>query len=87
MHNNGFRGLRNFADPAPFRGLFRRMIRGAPAGTIIMCHPGHVDSVLRARDSVVERREDEYCYLASEEFPADLAAAGLHLARLKQATS
>jgi predicted glycoside hydrolase/deacetylase ChbG (UPF0249 family) len=87
MHNNGFRGLRNFADPAPFRGLFRRMIRGAPAGTIIMCHPGHADSVLRARDSVVESREEEYCYLASEEFSADLAAAGLHLARLKQATT
>jgi chitin disaccharide deacetylase len=61
------------------------MAADAPAGTIVMCHPGQVDEVLKVRDGVIEAREEEYRYLASEEFPADLAAAGLRLARFKDA--
>lgn len=83
--NNGFRGARSFAEPGPFRALFRRMIAQAPAGCLIMCHPGLVDPALRARDPVTESREAEYRYLASEEFSADLASAGLRLARMKEA--
>ncbi len=83
--NRGFRGVRSFTEPRPFRALFRRMVEGAPAATIVMCHPGHVDPSLEARDWVTASREEEYRYLASEELPADLAAAGLHLARLKDA--
>jgi len=84
-HNHGFRGVRSFVEPEPFRALFQRMVAGAPAGTIVMCHPGQVDEALKVRDGVIETREEEYRYLASEEFPADLAATGLRLARFKDA--
>ena len=83
--NRGFRGVRSFTEPGPFRDLFRRMVAGAPAGTVVMCHPGHADDALRARDAVVESREAEYRYLGGDDFPGDLAAAGLCLARLKDA--
>jgi hypothetical protein len=84
-HNRGFRGARSFAEPGPFQALFRRMIAQAPAGCLIMCHPGLADAALSARDPVSKSREAEYSYLSSEEFPADLAAANLRLARLKDA--
>ncbi|HEX3063963.1 MAG TPA: ChbG/HpnK family deacetylase [Dongiaceae bacterium] len=83
--NSGFRGGRSFAEREPFRALFQRMIDGAPAGTIVMCHPGLVDAALVGRDPVTAAREDEYRYFQSEEFPADLAAANLRLCRLKDA--
>lgn len=83
--NSSFRGARSFAESEPFRSLFRRMIEGAPAGTIVMCHPGVVDEALASRDPVTTTREGEYSYLLSEDFPADLAAAHLRLARLRNA--
>jgi predicted glycoside hydrolase/deacetylase ChbG (UPF0249 family) len=79
--NRGFRGVRSFTERQPFRALFRRFINGAPAGTLVMCHPGLVDAVLETRDPLTLPREAEYNYLASAEFSADLAAAGLRLAR------
>jgi predicted glycoside hydrolase/deacetylase ChbG (UPF0249 family) len=84
-HNNGFRGARSFTEPGPFGALFRRMIERAKAGCLIMCHPGLVDAALASRDPVTQSREGEYRYLLSEEFPADLAAAKLRLARLNDA--
>ena len=84
-HNSGFRGVRSFAESGSFRTLFARMIAGAPAGCLIMCHPGLVDATLIGRDPVTDSREDEYRYLMSEDFPADLAAAKLRLARLTDA--
>ncbi len=84
-HNNGFRGARSFAETAPYGDLFRRMITGARAGCLIMCHPGLVDDALASRDRVTTSREDEYRYLLSDAFPADLAAANLRLSRLKDA--
>jgi predicted glycoside hydrolase/deacetylase ChbG (UPF0249 family) len=83
--NSGFRGARSFAERESFRSLFRRMVEGSPAGTIVMCHPGLVDEALAGRDPVTTAREAEYAYLISAEFPGDLAAAHLRLARLKDA--
>lgn len=34
----------------------------------LMCHPGYVDDVLRARSTMLERREREMAYLLSAEF-------------------
>ncbi len=83
--NSSFRGARSFAESESFRPLFRRMIEGAPPGTIVMCHPGLVDEALARRDPVTTAREDEYAYFLSDDFPADLAAAHLRLARLQDA--
>lgn len=76
-----FRGMRNFAEARPYRALFRRYLRGIESGALIMCHPGHGDGVLAARDTVVAQREEEYAYLASEDFVADLATHNVRLAR------
>jgi predicted glycoside hydrolase/deacetylase ChbG (UPF0249 family) len=81
--NSGFRGARSFAEPGAFDALFRRMIADAPAGCLIMCHPGLADATLAARDPVTRSREAEYRYLAGDSFPTDLAAAGLRLTQLK----
>jgi chitin disaccharide deacetylase len=83
--NTGFRGVRTFKEQAPFRELFRAMIGGASNGTIVMCHPGHVDETLKSRDSIHRQREEEFAYLSSDDFPRDLEAAGLQLARLDDA--
>ena len=81
--NRGFRGARSFAEPGPFRELFRRMVAGVAPGTLVMCHPGLVDAELEARDSLTRPREEEYRYFAGSDFPADLAAAELKLVRLR----
>jgi hypothetical protein len=80
--NTGFRGVRNFREQTPFGQLFRAIISGATNGTIVMCHPGHVDQTLIWRDPIHRQREEEFAYLASEDLLRDLAAAGLQLARL-----
>jgi predicted glycoside hydrolase/deacetylase ChbG (UPF0249 family) len=80
--NLGFRGVRSFNERAPFRDLFRAMIAGAANGSIVMCHPGHVDETLTTRDPIHRQREDEFAYLAGSEFIGDMEQAGLRLARL-----
>lgn len=81
--NRRFAGVRDFTERAPYRALFRRFIRGAPPGLAVMCHPGHPDAALAALDSVTDARRGEYDYLAGDEFPQDLAASGLRLARFR----
>jgi len=83
--NSGFRGVRSFSERKPFRDLFHSMIQGVANGAIVMCHPGHVDDTLRARDPIHYQREEELAYLASDDFTGDLAAAGLQLATLQEA--
>jgi predicted glycoside hydrolase/deacetylase ChbG (UPF0249 family) len=83
--NRGFRGVRGFREAVPYAKLFRRMIAGAGAGSLVMCHPGIADRVLAARDPVTGAREEELRYFASAEFPAALAAEDLALSRLRDA--
>ena len=80
--NRGFRGLRRFAPGTPFRELMRAMLRDARDGSVVICHPGESDATLAARDSLTTLREEELAYLAGDDFPSDLAAAGLELRRL-----
>jgi len=51
----------------------------APDGSVIMCHPGTVDDVLRSRDVFTDARAEERDALAADAFPARLVAAGLSL--------
>ena len=80
--NRGFRGVRTFRETAPYRALFRKMIEGARDGCLVMCHPGFADATLAGRDPITQQREDELRYFASDDFPRDLAEAGLVLSRL-----
>jgi hypothetical protein len=79
--NRRFAGVRDFGEAVPYRTLFRRFVSDAPPGLAIMCHPGHPDAALRALDPVVATRAEEFAYFAGDDFPADLAEAGLRLVR------
>jgi chitin disaccharide deacetylase len=46
-----------------------------PERGLFMCHPGHVDETLRARDTMQSVREVEFAVLASDAFGASLARA------------
>lgn len=56
-----------------------------PAGGLLFCHPSSADAEDDAEDDagdpIAAARQREAAYLAGEEFPADLAAAGVSLGR------
>lgn len=78
--NGGFAGVRNFAGERPYGALMRNWLQHAAPGTLIMCHPGLVDDALIAADSLSYPREEEYRFLASDDFPALLRECGVRLA-------
>jgi predicted glycoside hydrolase/deacetylase ChbG (UPF0249 family) len=82
--NHGFAGVRDFHAPTPYRDVMRRMIGAARDGELWVCHPGHSDATLASRDPVTTARDAELQYLASAEFAADLAAAGIVLGKLRR---
>jgi predicted glycoside hydrolase/deacetylase ChbG (UPF0249 family) len=79
--NDSFRGTNDFSRGRPYGAMFRRFIAGPGARPLIMCHPGFPDAALAAIDSLVERRQDEFDYLAGPALPLDLAAGGRRLSR------
>jgi predicted glycoside hydrolase/deacetylase ChbG (UPF0249 family) len=85
--NRRFSGVRDFKEKVSYRDLFRRFIGREsgirPKGLLIMCHPGCPDAMLRASDSVIEPRKDEFVYLASGEFFEDLDVAGMRVGRFR----
>lgn len=81
--NRRFAGVRDFDEKEPYRTLMQRFLRDAPDGLLTMCHPGIADADLVAVDRVTTAREEEYRYLSSDEFPADLSAAGVSLSRFR----
>jgi hypothetical protein len=83
--NRRFAGVRDFDETVPYRDLMRSFLHDAPAGLLIMCHAGHADAELAAADRVTTAREEEYRYLASDEFARDLAEAGVSLATFRHA--
>jgi predicted glycoside hydrolase/deacetylase ChbG (UPF0249 family) len=78
--NPAFAGTYRFDERASFAALFPRFLDRLPAGSVVMCHPGFVDDELQRLDPLTYLREREYAYLASDAFPAALAAKGLALA-------
>ena len=79
--NSGFRGVRGFANEAPYPQLMAHFLKNIDRGGLIMCHPGIADAALCAIDPVTTAREEEYAFLASDAFPALLRAHGCRLAR------
>lgn len=73
-----FAGLYSFAPRADYRALMRRWLARMPQTGLIMCHPGQPD---RVPDPIGATRPQEWHYLASDAFAADLADAGVHLGR------
>jgi predicted glycoside hydrolase/deacetylase ChbG (UPF0249 family) len=83
--NRRFAGVRDFDETMPYRDLMRSFLRDAPSGLLIMCHAGIADADLAAADRVTTAREEEYRYLAGDDFTADLADAGIVLSRFSAA--
>jgi predicted glycoside hydrolase/deacetylase ChbG (UPF0249 family) len=78
--NPAFAGAYDFRGQPDFAALFPRFLRGLPAQSVVMCHPGFVDAELTRLDPLTTQREQEYAFLAGEAFPAVLAQHGLKLA-------
>ncbi|MBS0242340.1 MAG: ChbG/HpnK family deacetylase [Proteobacteria bacterium] len=68
--NDGFSGVYDFAaETRPLPMLFDRFLSGARENALVMCHPGHSDDVLAARDVMTEARDEEAAFLASDAWP------------------
>lgn len=78
--NPSFSGAYEFAGKDKFADLFPRFIGELTEGGVVMVHPGIIDDTLRSRDILVERREEEYFLLASEQFHAAMKGAKATLA-------
>jgi chitin disaccharide deacetylase len=72
--NPAFAGAYDFSKRSDFGVLMNEFLEGLPDGGLVMCHPGFVDETLASLDPLTTQREAEHAYLASDEFPALLAA-------------
>jgi len=72
--NPAFAGAYDFSKAPDFGMLMGEFLAGLPDGGLVMCHPGFVDETLESLDPLTTQREAEHAYLASDQFPALLAA-------------
>lgn len=72
--NPAFAGAYDFSSAPDFAVLMAEFLAELPDGGLVMCHPGFVDETLESLDPLTTQREAEHAYLASERFPALLAA-------------
>lgn len=78
--NPAFAGSYDFRSAPDFGTLFPQFLRGLPAGSVVMCHPGFVDDTLRRLDPLTDLREKEYAFFAAETFPKIMAESRVTLA-------
>jgi chitin disaccharide deacetylase len=79
--NPAFAGTYTFRDQADFAATFPHFLDGLPDGSVVMCHPGFVDSELQKLDPLTTLREQEYAFFAQDSFPGLLARHGVALAQ------
>ena len=72
-------GIYDWRQPERFAPVLQAAIEALPERGLFMCHPGHVDATLRARDPMQGVREVEFAFLASDEFGASLSRAGVEI--------
>jgi hypothetical protein len=77
--NPAFAGTYTFRDQADFAATFPHFLDGLPDGSVVMCHPGFVDSELQKLDPLTTLREQEYAFLVQDAFPGLLARHGVAL--------
>ena len=70
-------GIYDWRQPEKFASRLRAAVDTLPEQGLFMCHPGHVDDILRARDPMQDAREVEFTVLSSEDFGASLERAGV----------
>ncbi len=67
--NKGFSGAYNYNSKSIFyKRAFIKFLKHSKNQSIIMCHPGFVDSRLKKIDSLTEQRKSEYDFLISDDF-------------------
>jgi hypothetical protein len=77
-HNRVLLGAYDFGK-RDYRRLMQRWLAQVPAtGALLFCHPGR-PSADDAPDPIAAARQRELAYLAGDEFPQDLADAGVRL--------
>ncbi|MBZ9677477.1 ChbG/HpnK family deacetylase [Mesorhizobium sp. ES1-1] len=72
-------GIYDWRHPERFAPLLKAAVEDLPEGGLFMCHPGHVDTTLGARDPMRTVREVEFAFLASDEFGAFLKGADVEI--------
>ncbi len=79
-HNHLLLGAYDFAA-TDYRALMQAWLAQVPAaGALLFCHPGQASlDGQAAPDPIAPARVRELAYLAGDDFPADLAAAGVVL--------
>jgi predicted glycoside hydrolase/deacetylase ChbG (UPF0249 family) len=77
--NPAFAGTYTFRDQVDFAARFPHFLDGLPDGSVVMCHPGFVDSELQKLDPLTTLREQEYAFFAQDTFPGVLARHGVAL--------
>jgi predicted glycoside hydrolase/deacetylase ChbG (UPF0249 family) len=82
--NRGFGGVLDYRRGPPLAACMPRLLCGLGPRPLVMCHPGRPDAILAAADPLVEPRSGELDYLLGPDFAADLAQAGVHLARWRE---
>jgi predicted glycoside hydrolase/deacetylase ChbG (UPF0249 family) len=76
-------GIYDFTgSPARYAELMAGWLSDVPAGSIIMCHPAQS---AEGGDGIGPARVWEHTYLSGSDFPAALAAAGVEVARGRDA--
>jgi hypothetical protein len=78
--NPAFAGAYDFSTEPDFGALMSGFLDSLPEGGLVMCHPGFVDDTLVSLDPLTGQREQEYGFLASEQFPPLLASNKVTLA-------
>lgn len=78
--NQGFAGFSAFDPGRDLAVDFARFLMAPGRAHLVMCHPGHVVAG-ETLDDVVEARERELAFLASDEFPALLERRGFRLVK------
>jgi predicted glycoside hydrolase/deacetylase ChbG (UPF0249 family) len=77
--NQGFSGFSPFDPARDLAADFGRFFKRLGPRPVVMCHPGRVDAELRDLDPVLDPREREYAFLASEQFLDLVRAQGISL--------
>lgn len=81
--NDSFRGITAFATDGSFGRLFPRFLAGPGERPLAMCHPALPGFPAHPTDVIAAARVQEHAYLASDAFVADLAQAGVMVARAR----
>lgn len=80
--NDSFRGVTAFRTDRPFGDTFRLFLDAGGRVPLAMCHPA-IGGPFHATDPIGAARMLEYAYYAGPAFAADLAAAGMKPARMR----